>query len=59
MTDNFRPEATAWQLGKLSAQTVIGNVKTMTYDNIMRGEQKRAAKVGTAGTKRDGLRPNM
>ena len=36
--------------------TIIGNAKIMTYEDIVRAEQKRAAKMGAAGAKRGGRR---
>jgi hypothetical protein len=37
--------------------TMPGNARIMTYDAIVEAEQKRAAKVGAAGAKRGGQRP--
>jgi hypothetical protein len=36
---------------------VTGNAKIMTYDDIVRAEEKRAAKVSAKGAKRGGRRP--
>jgi hypothetical protein len=37
--------------------TMPGNARIMTYDDIVKAEQKRAAKVGVAGGKRGRGRP--
>ena len=37
--------------------TVVGNAKIMTYDDIVRAEQKRAAKISAKGAKRRGRPP--
>ena len=37
--------------------TMPGNARTITYDDIMEAEQKRAAKVGAAAVKRGWGRP--
>jgi hypothetical protein len=42
---------------QLVPSTVTGNAKIMTYDDIVRAEQKRAAKVSAKGAKRAGRHP--